>query len=236
MGHGTGRALALAAIAATSLAAATSAGAEGGSPGASTSLSAGHVGTGAQAAQTSVILDITGAAIDNRINVFTGPTGRLTIASPEGIAAPASPAMECTQDSTTQVSCIPGFISVIVGNLDGGNDTFTTAASLPILIGAVVNGARRPMSGGIGRDRIVGGAAGDGLRGDAGPDTLIGGGGTDGLEGGSAKDNLNGGAAGDALFGGAGPDKLNGAKGKDICNGGGGRDGGKSCEAFKSIP
>jgi Ca2+-binding RTX toxin-like protein len=191
---------------------------------------------GAQAADSLTIFTIDGTAFPGRINAFIAPTGRLTLLSPEGINAPASPNGECAQDSPTQVSCIPGFVDVLAGDLKGGADTFTTAASLTTLVGATLVGPDSPLAGGSGRDRIIGGASSDLIEGGGGPDSLSGNGSSDLLRGGSGKDELSGGPFADALFGGGGSDDLDGGEGRDLCSGGGGRDRATDCTGVKKIP
>ena len=77
--------------------------------------------------------------IDNRISVFTPPTGRLALTAPEGLGDPDGSGSACSLDnakpgeSTAQeVSCVPGYIGAIVGDLGGGNDTFDADPSLPV--------------------------------------------------------------------------------------------------------
>jgi Ca2+-binding RTX toxin-like protein len=163
--------------------------------------------------------------IDNRITAFIGPSLRLTLTAPEGLGDPDGSGANCSldnakpgQSTAQQVSCAPGYIGAIVGDLGGGSDTFDADPSLGVMVGAVIDGQRRPLAGGPGRDRLVGGGASDLLDGGPGPDTLIGAGGRD------------------LLIGGTGHDKLIGGAGRDLCRGGGGRDSGKSCELSSSIP
>lgn len=181
--------------------------------------------------------------IDNRISVFTGPTGRLTLTAPEGLGDPDGSGWACTLDnakpgeSTAQeVSCAAGYIGAIVGDLGRGSDTFDSDPAFPVMIGGVIDGQRRPLDGGPGRDRLIGGAIADLLEGDGGADSIVGGGGQDQLAGGPGADNLAGGGGADWLTGGGGPDKLAGGGGRDHCRGAGGFDTGKSCEIARSIP
>jgi Ca2+-binding RTX toxin-like protein len=140
-------------------------------------------------------------------------------------------------ESTAQeVSCVPGYIGAIVGDLGHGGDTFDADPSLPVMIGGVIDGQVRPLEGGPGRDRLVGGTMGDLLQGDEGSDSMAGGGGQDRLIGGPGADNLSGGTANDWLSGGDGPDKLSGGGGRDACRGAGGMDSAKSCESTRGIP
>jgi len=181
--------------------------------------------------------------IDNRISAYTDGSGRLVLSAPEGLGDPDGSGSNCQLDnpigqaaSAQQVSCAPGYIAVIVGDLGMGNDTFDADPGLAVTVGGVIDGQQRPLWGGPGRDRFVGGAAADLLKGGGGGDSLIGGGGQDLVIGGSGPDNLAGGGANDVLLGGGGPDKLNGGAGRDLCRGGGAMDTGKSCEISRSIP
>ena len=181
--------------------------------------------------------------IDNRISVFTAPTGRLVLTAPEGLGDPDGSGSACALDnakpgeSTAQeVSCAPGYIGAIVGDLGHGGDTFDADPALPVMIGGVIDGQVRPLEGGAGRDRLVGGSMADLLQGDEGSDSMAGGGGQDRLIGGPGADNLSGGSANDWLSGGNGPDKLGGGAGRDVCRGAGGTDSAKSCESVRGIP
>jgi RTX calcium-binding nonapeptide repeat (4 copies) len=181
--------------------------------------------------------------IDNRISLFTAASGRLTLTAPEGLGDPDGGGTACGLDNAKpgemtaqQVSCAPSYIRAVVGDLGGGSDTLDSDPALPVMIGGLIDGQARPLDGGPGRDRLVGGAASDLLEGDRGSDSLAGGGGADRLVGGPGADNLSGGAAGDWLAGGGGPDKLSGGAGRDHCRGAGGFDAAKSCELARSIP
>jgi Ca2+-binding RTX toxin-like protein len=194
-------------------------------PGVAASVWTGH-GDGATASSSVNLLTLNDQrGIDNRISAFIGPTGRLTLTAPEGLGDPDGSGSNCKLDnakpgetSATQVSCTAGYIGAIVGDLGGGNDTFAADPSLGVQVGAVIDGQRRALAGGLGRDRLVGGAAADLLAGGAGPDSVIGAGGPD------------------LLLGGAGPDKLVGGGGKDKCKGNAGTDRGSGCEISRSIP
>jgi len=181
--------------------------------------------------------------IDNRITASMAPTGRLILTAPEGLSDPDGGGTNCSldnapagQSSAQEVSCAPGYIQDITGDLGTGNDIFTADAALLVPLGGVIDGQRRPLSGGMGHDRLSGGAAPDLLDGGSGPDSLIGNGGEDLLSGGAGPDNLSGGADPDVLFGGGGVDKLNGGAARDLCSGGGGADTGKACELSRGIP
>jgi hypothetical protein len=163
--------------------------------------------------------------IDNRISAYIGTDGRLVLTAPEGLGDPDGSGANCSLDNAkpsettaTEVSCASGYIGAIVGELGGGSDTFDADPGLSVMVGAVVNGVPRPLSGGPGRDRLIGGALPDLLHGGAGPDSLIGVG------------------ANDVLAGGGGRDKLTGGAGRDTCRGQGGTDTGKACELVRSIP
>ncbi len=163
--------------------------------------------------------------IANRISAYTASDGRLVLSAPEGLGDPDGSGPNCSLDnaksgetSATEVSCAPGYIGAIAGDLAGGSDTFDADTRLSVMVGAVVDGQPRPLFGGPGRDRLIGGAQRDLLVGGAGPDALA------------------GGAGNDKLVGSGGPDRLVGGPGKDSCRGGGGPDTAKSCELIRTIP
>ena len=181
--------------------------------------------------------------IDNRITAYTNSAGRLVLTAPEGLGDPDGSGPYCSLDNArqgdstaTEVSCAPGYIGAIVGDLNGGNDTFNADPGLAVMIGGVIDGQTRPLRGGPGRDRLVGGALTDLIEGGAGADARVGGGGDDMLVGGGGADNLIGGAGNDMLLAGGGPDKLSGGAGRDLCRGDGGADTAKGCEIRRSIP
>jgi hypothetical protein len=181
--------------------------------------------------------------IDNRISAYIATGGRLVLTAPEGLGDPDGSGSNCGLDnakageaSATEVSCAPDFIGAIVGDLGGGSDTFDADPGLTVMVGAVIDGERRPLSGGAGRDRLVGGALVDLLDAGDGSDSIVGGDGDDLLLGGPGTDNLGGGAGNDMLLGGSGTDKLIGGSGRDICRGGGGIDSAKGCEVARGIP
>jgi hypothetical protein len=201
-------------------------------------------GHGAQSSSSMNVMTVNDfRGIDNRISLFTGPTGRTVLTAPEGLGDPDGSGSACALDnakpgeSTAQeVSCAPGYIGAIVGDLGRGSDTLDADPTFPVMIGAVIDGQVRPLEGGPGRDRMVGGAVADLLKGNRGADSLAGGGGQDHVIGGPGADNLSGGGANDWLLGGGGPDKLSSGGGKDVCKGGGARDVSKSCEVARGIP
>jgi len=201
----------------------------------------GHGATASAAVNVLTLNDF--GRVNNRISAFTGPTGRLTITAPEGLGDPDGSGTACALDnakpgeSTAQeVSCAPGYIGAIAGDLGRGGDTFDADPSFQVMIGALIDGQARPLEGGPGRDRLVGGTMADLIEGDGSSDSLAGGGGQDELMGGPGADNLSGGSAADWLSGGGGPDKLGGGGGRDLCRGAGGFDVAKSCETARGIP
>jgi hypothetical protein len=212
-------------------------------PGVTTSVWTIH-GRGATASASITVMTVNDyRGIDNRVSAFTGPSGRLTLTAPEGLGDPDGGGAACSLDNAKpaestaqQVSCAPGYIGAIVGDLSRGTDTFNADPSLGLMLGAVIDGQWRPLSGGPGRDRLVGGAIEDLLDGGGGRDSIAGGRGGDQLVGGAGADNLSGGAGADGLFGGGGPDKLSGGGGRDLCRGSGGVDVAKGCEITRSIP
>jgi RTX calcium-binding nonapeptide repeat (4 copies) len=210
-------------------------------PGVTASVSTTHSRGAAASSSVNVLTLHDFRRIDNRISAFTGPTGRLTLTAPEGLGDPDGGGVACMLDNakpgaamSPEVSCAPGYIGAIVGDLGGGSDTFDADPALPVMIGSAADD--RPMAGGPGHDRLVGGALLDMLDGGGGPDSIAGGGGQDLLIGGSGTDNLSGGGAGDGLLGGGGSDKLSGGGGRDLCRGAGGVDVAKACELVRSVP
>jgi Ca2+-binding RTX toxin-like protein len=201
-------------------------------------------GQGATAAASINLLTLNDQRhIDNRVSAYIGSGGRLVLTAPEGLGDPDGTGSICGLDNAkagettaAEVSCAAGYIGAIVGDLRGGSDTFDADPGLTAMIGAVVDGQQRPLSGGPGRDRLIGGSLPDLLDGGRGADSMAGGTGMDLLLGGPGADNLGGGAGSDLLAGGGGPDKLNGGSGKDLCRGAGGTDTAKSCETARSIP
>jgi hypothetical protein len=201
----------------------------------------GHGAASASSMNVMTLNDLRG--IDNRISVFTAPSGRLTLTAPEGLGDPDGTGTACALDNAApgeatapEVSCAPGYIGAIVGDLGRGSDTFDADSALTVIIGGLIGGQARPLEGGPGRDRLIGGAAGDLLQGDGGSDSIAGGAGQDQLFGGGGADNLSGGPGADWLVGGGKSDKLNGGGNRDVCRGSGGFDTAKSCENARGIP
>jgi hypothetical protein len=181
--------------------------------------------------------------IDNRITAFTAPDGRLTLTAPEGLGDPDGKGTSCSldnaqpgQSSAEQVSCAPGYIGAIVGDLGDGNDTFVADSALAVMIGGVIDGQRRPLAGGAGRDRLVSASASDVLDGGPGVDTIYSSGAEDVIVGGRGSDALFAGGGNDGIFGGPGADRISGGSGHDLCNGGADQDRAKACEVLRSVP
>jgi hypothetical protein len=112
------------------------------SPGVAAAVWTEHGGGATSAAAMNVLTLADYRAVDNRISVFTGSTGHLTLTAPEGLGDPDGSGSSCTLDNATpgestapEVSCAPGYIGAIVGDLGQGNDTFDADPSLPVMIG-----------------------------------------------------------------------------------------------------
>ncbi|HKH23440.1 MAG TPA: calcium-binding protein [Solirubrobacterales bacterium] len=230
----------LASLAAVAAIAPLSASAE---PGVTASVWTVHGGGAVASASVNVLTLSDAAGVDNRISAWIGSTDRLVLSAPEGLGDPDGSGANCSLDNAKpgqwtaqEVSCAAGYIGAIVGDLGRGADTFDADPHLSVLVGAVVDGQRRPLAGGPGRDRLVGGAAADLLDGGGRADSIVGAGGQDFLIGGPGADNLSGGGGADTLLGLGGPDRLSGGGGKDLCRGGGGSDAAKSCETARGIP
>lgn len=116
-------------------------------------------------------------------------------------------------------------ITLISG--DAGHDRLIVDAS-------VTTGAR--LSGGDGRDVLIGSSGNDWLHGGAGNDWLDGGRGNDQLFGSSGRDQLFGRPGNDLLLGGTGHDLIVGGAGRDLADGGAGNDtlrGGTGSDALR---
>ena len=152
-------ATAVAAIAA--LVVAASPAASSSRPGVTTAVWTAHGREASTSASMNVLTLNDFRGVDNRISVFTGADGRLTITAPEGLGDPDSSGAACTLDNAKsgeatapEVSCAPGYIGAIVGDLGHGSDTFDADPSLPVMTGALIDGQARPLAGGPGRDRL----------------------------------------------------------------------------------
>jgi RTX calcium-binding nonapeptide repeat (4 copies) len=223
MRSGTGKAIGVITLLATCAAAAPAAASA--QPGITAGVWTVHGHAASASAAVNVLTVNDERGIDNRIIASMASNGRLVLTAPEGLGDPDGSGANCGLDnaktgetSGTEVSCAPGYIGAIVGNLGGGRDTFDADPGLTVMVGALIDGQRRPLSGGPGRDRLVGGGLADLLGGGGGPDSIVGGSGND------------------LLLGGSGSDRLIGGGGRDLCRGAGGRDTGKSCELVRSIP
>jgi Ca2+-binding RTX toxin-like protein len=183
-------------------------------------------GHGASASASINVLTVSDQRrIDNRISAYIGSEGRLVLTAPEGLGDPDGSGGNCGLDnakggetSAAEVSCAAGYVGAIVGDLGGGSDTFDADPGLSVMVGGVIDGQPRPLAGGPGHDKLVGGALPDLFDGGRGPDSLV------------------GGADNDILVGGGGPDKLIGGAGRDFCRGAGDVDIAKGCEVVRSIP
>jgi hypothetical protein len=181
----------------------------------------GHAASASTTGNLLTISDATG--IENRISAYIDPTGRLVLTAPEGLRDPDGVGTNCALDNAKpgeetaqQVSCAPDYIAAIVGTLGRGNDVFDADPALTVGLGAMASA--RPLAGGPGRDRLVGGAEADLLGGGSGLDSLVGAGGDD------------------LLMGGGSADRLSGGSGQDDCRGGGDIDTARRCELLTGIP
>src|SRR4051812_21295844 len=110
-------------------------------PGAVASVWTVH-GRGANASAAVNLLTVNDTrGIDNRITAFIGPSLRLTLTAPEGLGDPDGNGANCSLDnakpgesSAQQVSCAPGYIGAIVGDLGGGGDTFDADPRLGVMV------------------------------------------------------------------------------------------------------
>ncbi len=220
---GSGKALGLLCVLAAMMAAAPAAASA--HPGVRDSVWTVH-GHGASASASINVLTLNDQRrINNRISAHIGSDGRLVISAPEGLGDPDGSGANCRLDNAksgesnaAEVSCSAGYIGAIVGDLGGGSDSFDADTGLTVMVGGMIDGRPRPLFGGPGRDRLIGGSQADLLVGGGGPDSLAGGPGND------------------LLTGGGGPDKLIGGSGKDACRGGGATDIAKACELTRGIP
>ncbi len=108
----------------------------------------------------------------------------------------------------------------IVVHGEGGNDTVTVGAAVPVPAFLYGGDGDDILSGGLGPDVMSGGVGSDVLRGGRGNDRLYGGEGDDVLYGDWGIDMLVGDAGNDLLIGGLHKDKLRGGAGDDILIGG----------------
>jgi Ca2+-binding RTX toxin-like protein len=201
------------------------------------SLGTAALGDRASVSGAQTILVLNGTSISSRTTVLIDDaTGELVVREATEVTSPGDPCTPAAGTPTTEFRCPAGSVGAIVGDLDAGNDSFIAERDVPVLIGAIVGGANRPLRGGTGRDVILGGSAGDALFGAAGRDRLGGREDTDLLNGGPGADRLLGGPAGDVLYGTGGRDRLNGGPGRDLCSGGAGSDRQRGCFITRSVP
>ena len=109
--------------------------------------------------------------IDNRISAYMASNGRLVLTAPEALGDPDGSGANCGLDnaksgetSATEVSCAPGYIGAIVGDLAGGSDTFDADPGLTVMVGAVIEGQRRPLAAARARSNSSAGAGRPPLR------------------------------------------------------------------------
>jgi Ca2+-binding RTX toxin-like protein len=158
----------------------------------------------AERAEKSVNVVLAGDDLANTISIGVTPDGRqYTIES----AAPLAVGGELCRHpeaNGNQLLCEATAIAGFEINANGGDDTITLAANVPV---------PATLRGGPGDDKLAGGAGDDKLVGGPGDDKLTGGAGNDSLFGGSGEDQLSGGSGDDRLLGGSGMDLLLGGSG-----------------------
>lgn len=158
----------------------------------------------AQRAEKTVNVVLAGDDFANTISVGVSSDGRqYTIES----AAPLAVGGEICwhpEGDEKRLLCEAAAIAGFEINGNGGDDTLTLAATVPV---------PATLRGGPGDDRLVSGAGNDKLVGGPGNDKLTGNAGNDSLFGGSGEDQLSGGPGDDRLLGGSGMDVLLGGGG-----------------------
>ena len=170
-----------------------------------TGVSVGTAPSGGDAQVSALQLNITGSPQADEISVaLDGTQTQFLITSLNPITAVP---VQCTQISTSQISCPTSEFVAFSASLGIGRDAFSVGPSIHIPVS---------LSGGIGGDTLRGGIGGDTLLGGAGADRLFGGNGRDTLTGGKGSDVLKGGEGRDVLKGGRGQDRLLGGPGRDI--------------------
>ena len=154
--------------------------------------------------EKSVNVVLAGDNLGNTISIGVSADGRqytIESAAPLEVGGGICWHPEANEDSLLcEAAAIAGFEI----NANGGNDTITLAATVPV---------PATLRGGPGEDRLTGGAGNDKLVGGPGEDKLSGGGGNDSLFGGEGDDQLSGGAGDDRMLGGSGNDVLVGGPG-----------------------
>jgi Ca2+-binding RTX toxin-like protein len=177
----------------------------------SVSVTAGARGGVAHA--SALQLGVTGSPEADEISVtLDGTQTQFVITSTRPINPPPPP---CVQISTSQVHCPTSEFVSFSATLGDGKDTFTVGPSVTVPVS---------LTGGSGRDTLIGGSGSDTETGGLGRDRLIGGNGRDTLNGGKSGDVEIGGKGRDTLLGGKGGDTLRGGLGRDVLRGGSGND------------
>jgi Ca2+-binding RTX toxin-like protein len=154
--------------------------------------------------ERSINVVLAGDNLANSISIGMSADGRqytIESASPLEVGGEICWHPESSEDD---LLCEAAAISGFEINGNGGDDTLSLAATVPV---------PATLRGGPGDDRLTGGAGNDKLVGGPGADTLVGRGGNDSLFGGSEDDSLSGGPGDDRLFGGTGIDVLLGGSG-----------------------
>lgn len=154
--------------------------------------------------EQSINVVLAGDNLANTISIGVSPDGRqytIESATPLEVGGEICWHPEGDED---KLLCEAALIAGFEINGNGGDDTITLAATVPV---------PATLRGGPGDDHLSGGAGNDKLVGGPGDDTLTGRGGNDSLFGGSGDDTLIGGSGDDRLLGGAGLDTLLGGSG-----------------------
>jgi Ca2+-binding RTX toxin-like protein len=162
------------------------------------------VASATERAEKSVNLVLAGDDFSNTISIAVTPDGRqytIESAAPLGVGGELCHHPEGNEN---QLLCEAVAIAGFEINANGGDDTITLAATVPV---------PATLRGGPGEDRLTGGTGNDKLTGGPGNDKLSGGAGNDSLYGGSGEDQLSGGNGDDRLLGGSGTDLLLGGSG-----------------------
>jgi Ca2+-binding RTX toxin-like protein len=177
----------------------------------------------AAASQDEVTLVLFGySAHSDQVTVSGGPSGELIVSAAQGIVATGTP---CTPESSTQITCPPGYASRLKVRTLGGDDVLIATPTTPVGVTFLAGPGNDSGTGGNQDDLLVGKGGNDVLSGEGGTDFIVGGAGRDRLFGGDSNDHLNGSGGRDQLFGGPAADRLlGGAGGFDKCVGGPGRD------------
>jgi Ca2+-binding RTX toxin-like protein len=162
------------------------------------------IASAAERAEKSVNVVLAGDEFANTISIGVTPDGRqYTIES----AAPLAVGGELCRHpeaNEKQLLCEATAIAGFEINGNGGDDSITLAANVPVPATLRGGPGEDKLTGGAGCDTLVGGPGNDKLTGNSGNDSLFGGGGEDQLSGGNGDDRLLGGSGMDLLLGGSG--------------------------------